>query len=63
MSKIQKKEEEVRNVEGYIDEERRVFVITADPDGVLSNNYVPKKPVENKANNIKEYLKKYRPNI
>lgn len=65
MPKISKGEETIKKVEGYIDDERRVFVVTGDPHGLLSQTEEIK-PVEEKEIDYKkvvELLKKYKPNF
>jgi len=59
----QKEGEEKGKVEGYMDCERNVFVVTADPEGVLSPSYNSQKEKEKGINDVREYLKKYKPNF
>ena len=52
-------------MEGYIDKEKNVFVVTGDPHGLLSQQ-PEEKPLEEKEINYKEIgelLKKYKPNF
>ena len=64
MSKIQRIEQQEKGkVEGYMDYERNVFVATADPEGVLSPSYNTQEKDEKEVSDVREYLKKYRPNF
>ena len=58
--KIQKEEEIEKGIEGYIDNERRVFVVTKD-------NYGLEKPIEQPTEqeykDVSELIKKYKPNF
>jgi hypothetical protein len=60
--KINRKEEdrEVKKIEGYMDYDRNVFVVTGDPHGLLSNN-TPEPKEENTLVDVRDLLKKYRP--
>ena len=65
MPKIQKSEEGIKKVEGYIDPKRNVFIVTGDPHGLLSQP-PEEKPIEDIEINYKEVgelLKKYKPNF
>jgi len=56
-----KKQPQKRRVEGYMDEARGVYVITADPDQVLSPQE-SEHPLEDiDAEKMKLLFKKYRP--
>lgn len=66
MPKIKKNEEETgRGVEGYIDQERRVFVVTGDPHGILSPTPEPRttEEIELSHEEVRNLLKKYKPNF
>lgn len=60
MAKIKKILEERKKVEGYMDYERNVFVVTND-NGLLSEEIKKPEVEENKIENIGEILKKYKP--
>ena len=63
MPKIKRNEVENKKIEGYIDKERNVFVVTGDPHGLLSQP-PEEKPLEEKEidyKNVSELLKKYKP--
>lgn len=58
------KDEEIKEkVEGYLDQERNVFVVTSDPQGILSSSYNTQEKEEKEISDVREYLKKYRPNF
>lgn len=52
-----------RKVEGYMDYKRNVFVVTADPEGVLSPSYNSQEKGDSAVNDVRDYLKKYKPNF
>lgn len=59
--KIQHEEKEYKKVEGYIDEKKRVFIVTND-NGLLENNSAierSEKPIN--YDEVGSYLKKYKP--
>jgi hypothetical protein len=62
MPKI-KSDKEIKKVEGYLDNERNVFVITSDPHGLLSKppEPTPINEVEINYEKVGELLKKYKP--
>lgn len=61
--KIQKKEEEeVKKVEGYVDYERNVFVVTND-NGLLTKELPPQPRLDSDYTDIHELLKKYKPSF
>lgn len=49
-----------KNVEGYIDYERNVYVVTKDPDNVI-HTFKPIEKTDAMGQNISEIIKKYRP--
>jgi hypothetical protein len=54
------KQEEVNHqVEGYIDEEKRVFIVTKDDGGILRCSTPPE--VKENAEDMSEIIKKYKP--
>jgi len=63
MKKIEEREE-VKRVEGYVDNEKRVFVVTADPHNLLTYTEPQKTPEEQEVNyqKVGELLRKYKPN-
>lgn len=62
MSKLQKSIKDEGVVEGYVDRERNVYVITKD---TRPDKYEPPERLKNENTElqIKEILKKYRPNF
>jgi hypothetical protein len=65
MAKIQKTTEEVKNIEGYIDNKKNVFVVTGDPHGLLSKTpeEKPIDEIEIDYDKVGDLLKKYKPNF
>jgi hypothetical protein len=65
MPKIKKTEETGKGVEGYIDSERNVFVVTGDPHGLLSQAPEPRsvEEIEVSHEEVRNLLKKYKPNF
>lgn len=57
---MNKKEITYANVEGYVDYERGVYVVTEDPDNVI-HNYKKTDKKDILGENISEIVKKYRP--
>ena len=58
--KIQKEQEEEKGVEGYIDNERRVFVVTKDNYGLEKPI---EQPIEQEYKDVNKIIKKYKPNF
>lgn len=56
-------DEDKGGVEGYVDKERNVFVVTADPNGMLTKHEEPKTAAEAEIDykKIGDLLKEYKP--
>lgn len=50
------------NVEGYVDYERGVYVVTKDPDNVI-HSFKPTDKTDIMGENISDIIKKYKPNF
>lgn len=66
MPRLQKTKNEYRdgtyaNVEGHVDHEKGVFVVTADPDGVIHTYTQPKEKTDIMGENVGEIIKRFTP--
>ncbi len=63
MSKRLEQEEVIKKVEGYIDDKRRVFVVTKDDYGIISKKipYLTEEQEVKNHQHVRELLAKYKP--